>query len=46
MRFFDNGMAYMAPGLLASDGIHLSQRGKRVFAYKLAGLVDKALNQT
>jgi len=37
-------MAYMAPGLLVSDGIHLSQRGKRVFAHKLAGLIDRALN--
>ena len=39
--FFDNGMAYMAPGLPASGGIHLSQRGKRVFAHELAGLTDK-----
>jgi len=43
--FFDNRMAYMAPGLLASDGIHLSQKGKRVFAQELAGLIDRALNQ-
>ncbi|KAK4829284.1 hypothetical protein QYF61_002676 [Mycteria americana] len=42
--FFDNGMAYTAPGLLASDGIHLSQRGKRIFAQELAGLIDRALN--
>ena len=35
----------MAPGLLASDGIHLSQKGKRVFAQELAGLIDRALNQ-
>jgi len=44
--FFDNGMAYTAPGLLVSDGIHLSQRGKKVFDHKLAGLVDRALNWT
>ncbi|GAB0204309.1 mitochondrial enolase superfamily member 1 [Grus japonensis] len=25
--FFDNGAAYMAPGLMNPDGIHLSQRG-------------------
>jgi len=42
--FFDNGMAYMAPGLLASARIHLSQREKRVFAQELAGLIDRALN--
>ena len=42
--FFDNGMVYTAPGLLASDGIHLSPRGKRVFAHDLAGLIDGALN--
>ena len=40
----DNGMAYAAPGLLASNGRHLSQRGKRVFAHELAGLIDRALN--
>ena len=27
--FIDNGMAYMSLGLMASGGIHLSQRGKR-----------------
>ena len=43
--FFDNGMAYTAPGLLALDGIHPSQRGKRVFAQELVGLIDRALNQ-
>ena len=40
----DNGMAYRAPGLLKSDGIHLSQRGERVFAQELAWLMDRALN--
>jgi len=33
---FVNGMAYTAPGLLVSNGIHLSQSGKRVFAHKLS----------
>ena len=42
--FFDNGMAYTAPGLLVSDGIQLSERGKRVFAHELVGLIDRALN--
>jgi len=41
--FFDDWMAYTAPGLLASDGIRLSQRGKRVFAQELAGLIGRAL---
>jgi len=42
--FFDNGMVYMAQGLLALDGIHLSQRRKWVFAHELAGLIGRALN--
>ncbi|KAK4826157.1 hypothetical protein QYF61_005730 [Mycteria americana] len=42
--FFNNGMVYRAPGLLASNGIHLSQSGERVFAHELAGLIDRALN--
>ncbi|GAB0179972.1 hypothetical protein GRJ2_000462500 [Grus japonensis] len=42
--FFDNGAAYMAPGLMNPDGIHLSQRGKRIFAQELAGLINRALN--
>jgi len=43
-EFFKNGMVYMAPGLLASDGIQISRRGKSIFAYKLVGLIDRALN--
>jgi len=42
--FFDSGVAYMAPGLLASNVSHLSQRGKRIFAQELAGLIGRALN--
>ncbi|GAB0209002.1 hypothetical protein GRJ2_003365900 [Grus japonensis] len=42
--FFDNGAAYTAPGLMNPDGIHLSQRGKRIFAQELGGLIDRALN--
>jgi len=42
--FFDNGLAYTAPGLLVSDGSHLSQRGKRVSVQELVGLLDRALN--
>jgi len=34
----------MAMGLLATDGVQLSQRGKRILAHELAGLIEKALN--
>jgi len=40
----DTTLAFLTTGLLAPDGIHLSQRGKRVFAQELAGLIDRALN--
>ena len=33
---FDNGLAYTAPGFRNSDGIPLSQRGKRLFAQEPA----------
>ena len=42
--FVDHGKVYATPGLLAPDGMCLSQRGKRIFAHELAGLIDKALN--
>jgi len=41
---FDNEVAYTAIGLMASERIHLSQRGKKVFAHEQAGLIDSALN--
>jgi len=34
---------YTAPGLLATDGVHLSQRGKRILGHELAGLIERAL---
>jgi len=37
-------MAYRTPGLLASGGIHLSQRGKRVFAKELSRVIGRSLN--
>jgi len=37
-------MACAAPGLLALNDSHLSQRGKRVFLQELVGLIDRALN--
>jgi len=42
--FFDHGEVYTAPGLLATDGVQLSQRGKSILAHKLAGLIKRALN--
>ena len=42
--FFNHGLVYRAPDLLALDGMHLSQRGKRIMGQELAGLIDRALN--
>ena len=42
--FSDSWMAYTALGLLASDEIQLSQRGKRLLFQELVGLMDRALN--
>jgi len=41
--FFDHGEIYTALGLLATDGVQLSQRGKRILAHELAGLIERAL---
>jgi len=42
--FFDHGTTYTWASLLAWNGDQLSQRGKRIFAQKLVGLIDRALN--
>jgi len=42
--FFDHGEFYMDPDLLATNGIQLSQRGKRILAHELAGLIERALD--
>jgi len=42
--FFDHGEVYIAPSLLATDGVQLSQREKRVLAHELVGLTERALN--
>jgi len=42
--FFDHGEVYTAPGLLATSGSQLSQRGKRILVHELAGLIERALN--
>ena len=39
--FSDHGEAYMVLGLLATDGVQLSQRGKRILAHELAGLIKR-----
>ena len=44
LGFFDHGAVYSAPGLRSADGYHLSQRGKRILAQELAGLVERSLN--
>lgn len=35
---------YMTPGLLMTNGGHLSQKGNRIFSQTLAGLMERALN--
>jgi len=42
--FFDYGEVYTAPGLLETDGVQLSQRGKRILAHEFAGLIKRALS--
>ena len=42
--FFDHGEVCTAPGLLATSGTQLSQRGKRILGHELAGLIERALN--
>jgi len=38
------GRFNMALGLLVTDGVQLSQRGKRILAHELVGLIERALN--
>ena len=40
----DRGEVYTAPGLLVRDGVRLSQRGKRILAHELVGLIERVLN--
>lgn len=35
LSFFDHGVTFTAPGLLESDGLHLSNKGKRILACEL-----------
>jgi len=42
--FFDHGEVYTALGLLATDGVQLSQRGNRILAHKLVRLIERTFN--
>jgi len=42
--FLDHGEVYTAPGLLETDRVQLSQRGKRILGHELARLIQRALN--
>ena len=42
--FFDHGVIYLAPGLMAAEGCHLSLRGKWILAQELAGLIERTSN--
>lgn len=43
-QVFDLGELYMALSLLATDGAHLSQRGRNILAREFTGLIRMALN--
>lgn len=34
----------MAPGLLGTDGVHLSKKRKRILTREFSGMIDRALN--
>ena len=42
--FFKSGIDYLAPGLLVTNGVHLSQRMTGILVHMWAGLVQRALN--
>ncbi|XP_043402448.1 uncharacterized protein LOC122465802 [Chelonia mydas] len=42
--FFDHGMVFHEGGVLGRDRLHLTKRGKSIFASRLANLVRRALN--
>jgi len=41
--FFNHKTIYSAPGLLATDEIHISQRRKGILGQDLTGLTERAL---
>uniref|UniRef100_A0A803T042 SGNH hydrolase-type esterase domain-containing protein n=1 Tax=Anolis carolinensis TaxID=28377 RepID=A0A803T042_ANOCA len=42
--FLDHGLLFQEDGLLASDGVHLTQVGKHLFAHRLTNLIRRTLN--
>lgn len=42
--FFEHGLIYRKPGMLASGGGSLTRRGRKRLGQELAGLIHKALN--
>lgn len=42
--FFDHGDVCNTLSLMATDGVHLSQRGERIITCELSGLIERALN--
>jgi len=42
--FFNHGVVYSAPGLIAADVFHLYLRGKWILAQELSGLIERVLN--
>lgn len=43
-ELFCFGLVYMTLGLPVTDGVHLSQSGKRIFTQESEGLSGRALN--
>ena len=42
--YFDHGLIYRTPGMLATGGQSLTKRGRRILGQELAGLIERALN--
>jgi len=42
--WWNYGEVYIAPGVLVTDGLQLSQRRKRILSIELAGLIKRSLN--
>nr|XP_014432603.1 uncharacterized protein LOC106732511 [Pelodiscus sinensis] len=42
--FLDHGILFQEEGMLSREGVHLSRKGKKVFGFRLANLVRRALN--
>lgn len=44
LQLFDDKSVCMTPSLMAREGVHLSQRGKRIIAQELTGITKRVLN--